>query len=453
MNRRNFLLSTAALGLAPVLSPLEALARGRSEAADHVLRITRASLEIAPGHVIQTTGYNGMVPGPMLRLKQGVPVSFDLINETDAPEFVHWHGLTTSVAVDGAEEEGSPALPPGARRRVTFTPKEAGTRWYHTHTMAMTDLTRGAYSGQYGFLYVEPKSDPGRYDLEVFLDGRHWEPTLTHRGAPDNDWTVTYGSASLGGKSLGKGEPIRVKEGQRVLFHLLNASATRQVSLALPGHKFQILALDGHPVPSPQAVETVQLAVAERVDAIVEMNQPGVWVLGAPRDADRTAGMGVVVEYAGRTGEPQFKAPPAVPWDYSLFAAAGTGAKPRPVDGTFDLEFHMMPDEGHAFNRWMVNGKEFPHTDAIKVKRGRRYRMRWHNGHEDGHPIHLHRHAFEVVRIGEKDISGLLKDTLNVPRDQTVEVEFVADNPGKSLLHCHMQHHMDYGFKTLIEYA
>ena len=113
----------------------------------------------------------------------------------------------------------------------------------------------------------------------------------------------------------------------------------------------------------------------------------------------------------------------------------------------------MMPDEGTAFNRWMVNGKEFPHTDPIKVKRGKRYRLALHNGHEDGHPIHLHRHSFEVVKIGDKPVSGLVKDTVNVPRDQTVEVEFVADNPGASLLHCHMQHHMDYGFKTLIDYA
>ena len=187
-------------------------------------------------------------------------------------------------------------LAPGATRRITFTPTHAGNRWYHTHTMAMADVTRGAYSGQYGFLYVEPKSDPGRFDQEVFLAARHWEPTIVHRPEPNNDWTVTYGISSLGERALGHGEPIRVKEGQRVLFHLLNASASRQITLALPGHRFQVIALDGNPVPRPQYVDAVQLAVAERADVIVEMNQPGVWIMGAPRDQDRTDGMGVVID-------------------------------------------------------------------------------------------------------------------------------------------------------------
>lgn len=459
MRRRDFLYTLGAASMGAGLRGLEiplhaaALKGASGKAADHTIRITRASFEAAPGRMVQTTGYNGTVPGPMLRLNEGVPVTIDLVNETDAPEFVHFHGLATSVVVDGAEEEGSPVLAPGARRRVTFTPTQAGTRWYHTHTMAMADVTRGGYSGQYGFLYVEPKRDPGHYDQEVFLAGRHWEPKILHRGDPNNDWTVDYGIYTLGERMLGHGEPIRVKEGQRVLFHLLNASATRQVNLVLPGHTFQVVSLDGNPVPTQASVEILQLAVAERADVIVEMNNPGVWVMGPAREQDRTNGMGVVIEYAGRTGEPQFVAPKQAPWDYGIFAAKEAPA-PRPEpEGRFELEFHMLPDEGKPFNRWTVNGKSFPDTDPIRVKRGKRYRLALHNGHEDGHPIHLHRHLFEVVKIGDKAVSGLWKDTVNVPRDTIVEVEFVADNPGKSLLHCHMQQHMDYGFKTLIEYA
>jgi FtsP/CotA-like multicopper oxidase with cupredoxin domain len=454
MDRRDFLLATGALTLAPAARTLNAFgaaARAGSKA-DHTLRISRASLDVAKGRTVQTTGYNGGVPGPLIRLKQGVPVTMDLVNETGAPEFVHFHGLGTSIIVDGAEEEGSPVLAAGATRRITFTPMQAGNRWYHTHTMAMADVTKGSYSGQYGFLYVEPKTDPGRFDQEVFLAARHWEPTVVHRGDPNNDWTVTYGISSLGERALGHGEPIRVKEGQRVLFHLLNASATRQVTLAMAGHKLQVVALDGNPVPRSQALDAVQLAVAERADVIVEMNNPGVWIMGAPRDQDRTDGMGVVIEYAGRTGEPQWKALTTVPWDYSQFAAEAAASRPA-VEHVFDLEFHMMADEGKAFNRWMVNGKEFPHTDPIRVKKGKRYRLALHNGHEDRHPNHQHRHLFEVVKNGDKPVSGLIKDTVNVARDQSVEVEFVADNPGASLLHCHMQHHMDYGFKTLVEYA
>jgi len=174
MDRRNFLCALGGIALAP---GARTLAAGRAHPT-HTIRIAPASLEVARGRFVKTSGYNGAVPGPLLRLKEAVPVTIDLVNDTSVPEFVHWHGLATSVAVDGAEEEGSPVLPPGQRRRITFTPSHAGTRWYHTHTMAMADVTKGAYSGQYGFLYVEPRSDPAHYDQEVFLAGRHWQPTI-----------------------------------------------------------------------------------------------------------------------------------------------------------------------------------------------------------------------------------------------------------------------------------
>src|SRR4030095_15975671 len=104
-------------------------------------------------------------------------------------------------------------------------------------------------------------------------------------------------SASFNDKMLGHGAPIRVREGQRVLFRLLNATPTQNVTLALPGHRFSVIALDGNPVPSQRSVDTLFLAPAERADVIVEMNRPGVWVLGAARDEDRNMGLGVVVGY------------------------------------------------------------------------------------------------------------------------------------------------------------
>jgi FtsP/CotA-like multicopper oxidase with cupredoxin domain len=106
-----------------------------------------------------------------------------------------------------------------------------------------------------------------------------------------------------------QGEPIPVKAGERVLFHVLNASASKIRSLALPGHLFQVVALDGNLVPHPTAVPVLWLGTAERISAIVEMKQPGVWVLGETVDEDRKRGMGVVVEYAGAKGEPQWQTP------------------------------------------------------------------------------------------------------------------------------------------------
>jgi FtsP/CotA-like multicopper oxidase with cupredoxin domain len=97
---------------------------------------------------------------------------------------------------------------------------------------------------------------------------------------------VGYEWFSINGKMLGSGDPIRVKQGERVLFHVLNASAGEIRSLALPGHVFQVIALDGNPVPKVAKVPVLWLGTAERISAIVEMKQPGVWIMGDLDDDD-----------------------------------------------------------------------------------------------------------------------------------------------------------------------
>ena len=224
------------------------------------------------------------------------------------------------------------------------------------------------------------------------------------------------------------GEPIRGKEGQRILLRLLNASATENCVLALPGHTFKIVAMDGNPVPNPKAVEVVSLAVAERIDAIVEMKSPGVWVLGSTLEKERQMGLGVVIEYAGKTGTPQWKDPSAVEWDYIQFANLQNAKNP---DETFVLTFRDSgPLNGSKFDTWTINNKSWPNTDVLNVQKGKRYRLVLRNGSGDQHPIHLHRHTFEITQIGKTHLSGLKKDVINVMPLDTVAVDFVADNPG-----------------------
>ena len=101
------------------------------------------------------------MPGPLLRLKEGQPVTIDVTNQTGNSEVVHWHGLFLPPQVDGAMEEGTPPIPAGGHARYTFTPRPAGFRWYHTHVFAGKDLHRGQYTGEHGFLLIEPRDNPG----------------------------------------------------------------------------------------------------------------------------------------------------------------------------------------------------------------------------------------------------------------------------------------------------
>ncbi len=454
MDRRQFLTATTA---AAVQMTNRALFAGISEAfqsdakADFTLRIAPVSVELAPGIIVKTIGYNGTVPGPLLRMREGVSATVEVVNDTDAEELVHWHGLSVPSEVDGASEEGTPTVPAHGRRRYTFVPKPSGTRWYHTHNMAGTDLTRGMYSGQFGFLYVEPKSEPGNYDREVFLAIHQWEPsTAIHMGPPNNGLEVSYQFASFNGRMLGHDDPIRVRNGEKILFRLLNASATDDLKIALPGHQFQVISLDGNPVLTPKSVNVLQIGVAERVDAIVEMKQPGVWILGSVSDNDRKQGMGIVVEYAGQKDEPQWNAPAREPWDYCLF---GKTQIPPDPDGKFELVFRKVPGERVRFNGWTINGKSFPNTDPLIVHPGKRYRMIFRNESGDSHPLHLHRHTFEITNFLGKLTGGVHKDVVLVNPFSTAEVDFVADNPGLTLFHCHAQLHMDFGFMNLIKYT
>jgi FtsP/CotA-like multicopper oxidase with cupredoxin domain len=437
---------------------------------DFTLKISPVTVELSPNRVVSTVGYNGTSPGPRLRMKEGVPVTVNVINDTDVPELVHFHGLLIPADVDGAEEEGTPVVPPHGNRSYGFTPAPAGTRWYHTHTMAMDDLHRGSFTGMFGFLIVEGANNPGAFDQEHYLALRDWEPYFTNQ-AMDNDDLDSTGPQpekpavldtrapglevmadifSINDKSLGAGEPIRVKQGERVMFRVLNASAIEIRHLALPGHKFNVVALDGNPVPTPAAVDVLMIGPGERVDAWVEMNQPGVWIMGAPEDPVREGGLGVVIEYANQRRTPQWMPPPKSNWDYTIFGKPPS--QPAPEE-KLDMVFEKVPRGAGKFNSFTVNGKSYPHDQEFVLKQGVRYRLTFHNRTDDAHPLHLHRHQLEISEIYGKPTSGVIKDTVVVPTYGRASVDFTADQPGLTLFHCHIQQHMDFGFKALLRYS
>ena len=156
---------------------------------------------------------------------------------------------------------------------------------------------------------------------------------------------------------LGAGEPIRVKQGERVLFHVLNGSATEIRSLALPGHAFTVVAMDGNAIPRPVTVPGLWLGTAERVSAIVEMSHPGIWIMGDMADDDRQHGMGTVVEYAGQKGKPQWVAPKPFHWNYTQFGNPEV-AVPEP-DQVFEITFAKKNAAEDGFNRWTINNVPF----------------------------------------------------------------------------------------------
>ncbi len=411
--------------------------------ADITVKIGEITLDLGPKRSVRTIAYNGQVPGPVIRVREGRTLAVDVSNSTAEHQIVHWHGLHIPPEVDGSHEEGTPPVPAGGSCRYVFTATPAGTRWYHSHTMASRNFHLATYSGQFGIFVIEPRTgaasyDLGaaRYDMDVPILLHEWDGRMV-----GDD--VEYKLFSINGKMLGAGEPVHVRPGQRALFRIVNASATMIHRLALTGHLLEVVALDGNAVPNPQKVRSVEMGPGERIDVVVEMNNPGVWILGEMDDRQREAGMGIVIEYADKKGPPRWLRGPAIPWDYTIFG--GTEAAVAP-DGRFPLEFKPKGD------RWTINGKSFPHTDPLKVRTNGRYRMIFDNQSAMTHPVHLHRHTFELSRYAGKPSSGVRKDVVMVPAWRQVEVDFTANDPGATLFHCHHQHHMEMGFMALMQY-
>ncbi len=192
----------------------------------------------------------------------------------------------------------------------------------------------------------------------------------------------------------------------------------------------------------------MELGVAERVDAIVEMSTPGVWIFGSTDATLRSRGLGTIIEYAGAQGAAVWRDPSLFsPWDYTSF---GNDSRLPAIDGRFELVLRQAM--GMA-NRWTINGRSYPETTPLAVERGKRYRLTIGNMSMMEHPIHLHGHIFELVSVDGIATSGVRKDTIVVrPMMGQVAFDVVADNPGTFLLHCHNDLHMDGGLMTTLAY-
>lgn len=378
----------------------------------HCLHIREAQVELAPGRVITTTTYDGQLPGPLLRTVVGQPVRVDVYNETDRAERVNWQGQHLA--------EDACFVPARSVRRMEFTPARPGPFLYHSNVVAAARLDAGLYSGQAGVLLVEPAALHHR-EREELIVLKDCEPFIrrTRRGCE-----IGYRSVTINGRLP---EHAEVPSG-RTLLHVLNASATETRTLGLPGHCFEVTALDGNPLPAPTRVDALQLGPGERVSARVKLNRPSGWTV---RD----------VESGG----------PAC-WDYARFGAG----QARTPDVALDMFLTRQDAARSGFNRWSINGASFSTSGSsplFRLRCGLRHRLRLHNRSDELLPVHLQHHQLEIVRVADKPTAGIFKDVVSVGAGQSLEVDFVTHHSGSALLYCTRQLHRDFGLMALLDSA
>jgi len=470
--------------------PLNLAAATQREGADGVreiyLEAREITWELAPGKRIKAMAYNGRIPGPELRLKEGERVRIVLNNALPEPTTIHWHGVDVPNQMDGVPGVTQKPVQPGETFVYEFEVTPPGTRWYHTHFQEHKQLDLGLYAP----LIIEPnKPDPFPFDREYTLVLAAWatgtgsalpstrEGTAGGRGGMGGmmgggmgrmmegmmgrggmggmmggGHTPAYDTMTINGKAYPATQPLKARKGERVRLRLVNASADHTHVIRLAGHRLKVTHTDGNPLVQAVEVEAVPIAPSERYDVQFVAERPGAWFFYCAEPGHPGAGEQVLVVYEGSEG-----AQPEAPvqgvtglnlWHYDLGQGRQILPPPSGPERTFDLTLSggMMGSDA-----WTINDKRYPNTDPLRLRKGDRVRVAFSNMSMEAHPMHLHGQSFKVLDVnGRRLAAPIAKDSVDVEAHMgSVVIEFTAHNPGDWFFHCHKPMHMEGGMITL----
>ena len=448
-------------------------------------RSARVSL-VGAGHsntVVWT--YDGAVPGPTLRVRQGVPLRAVVENGLDEGTTVHWHGMRLPNAMDGVPGLTQPPIRPGERFTYAFTPQDAGTFWYHPHANGLEQIGRGLA----GVLIVE-EPEPPPFDRELVWGLSDWRLTEGAQIAPGFGNRMSAMMAGRIGNVVTLNgripDSVAVRAGERVRLRLANLSVARIMALRFEGHRPVVVALDGQPCePHEPANGRLLLGAAMRADVVLDMQgDPG----GRYRVTDDF--------YGGRMAytlvELAYEAAPPIR-THPSDAPVRLPPNPLPQPDMANAENHEMALQGGGMSGmgmmsggdrgmmgrgmmrgrgmggmgmmrggalWAINGSSMTGDSPdgmppmLTLTRGRTIRLTFRNETAWWHPMHLHGHSFKVLaRDGAPVPHDVWSDTVLVAPREVVEVAFVADNSGDWMLHCHVMDHQTAGLMTVLRVA
>ena len=391
----------------------------------------KAKVALASGRTIDAWTFNGQLPGPELRVRQGDLVEATLVNEDiDKGVTIHWHGVDVPNAEDGVAGVTQDAVMPGERYVYRFRADQLGTFWYHSHQVSSTQVKRGLY----GAFVIEPRTAALGRTLDV--------TAIAH------DFS--------GATAIGRHDGVQrraVLPGTHVRLRLVNTNNAGE-RFTVSGTPYRVVAIDGTDINGPTRVDaqTLDLAAGGRYDIAFEMpnysvrlgleGTPTALYLGSDPDDPQVAG-------------PRSDAEDFDPANYGRPKRTLLGSTTR-FDRTFtmDLGKRIGFIDGKPGYHWSINGKLFPETPMYVVRRGDRVKMHVVNDTGARHPMHLHGHHVLVLSRNGRPVTGSpwWVDTLNVLPNEEYEVAFLADNPGIWMDHCHNLPHAAKGMTMHLAY-
>ncbi len=433
----------------------------------------RARLVPEPHPTTPAWCYNGRVPGPELRVRQGNRLRIEVSNALAEETTVHWHGLRLPNAMDGVPHLTQKPIAPGETFTYEFDAVDAGTFWYHPHQRSFEQVGRGLY----GPLIVEESNAP-QVDRDVTWVLDDWR--LTQNAAISEDFGAAMDmshAGRLGNTVTTNGrvpDIFAVRRGERIRLRLINAANARIFALDFSDHAPRIIALDGQPVTPHAAPDgLVVLGPAMRADVILDCiadSGAKVPLIDRAYRGNEFQLLDVVYD-----DTPLREAPPV--WEVALPA----NPIPEPdlatarrhevlftggmMGGMVEREMGLdqsggmmgggimgMRHDGRGI--WFINGKaaEGHMLDPfLTLERNASHVLQMTNATAFDHPIHLHGHSFRVIsRDGKPTELREWQDTVLIAPRERVEIAFVADNPGDWMFHCHILEHQAAGMMGVI---
>ena len=428
-----------------------------------------AAIAGAPHPPTPVWTYNGTVPGPDIRVRQGERVRIRVENRLPEETTVHWHGIRLPNAMDGVPHLTQPPIGSGETFSYEFDCQDAGTFWYHPHQRSFAQVGRGLS----GPLIVE-ELEPYPVDRDVTWMLSDWRLRKDARISDDFGNLHDVSHAGRIGNTVTVNGTIRdafeVRRGERVRLRLVNAANARIFGLAFESHIPWIVALDGHPV-EPHVPEggRVVIGPAMRVDLVIDMTG----ALGGRFKVTDSFYRGLeyrlldLAYLQDALSPPRTTAVPPLPpnpvlepdlssaqrHDVVLGGGMMGSMAGAMVHGEL-MDVRTMLRQGLV---WAINGVAATghvHEPMATLARGSTHVLTIANETMWWHPMHLHGHTFRVLsRNGVQTLRREWQDTVLVAPRERVEIAFVADNPGDWMFHCHVLEHQAGGMMGALRVA
>lgn len=399
---------------------------------------------IVPPYTTSVWAYNGTIPGPVIRIRLGDTLKLTLKNELSQPTTVHWHGVRVPNAMDGVPGVTQPPIQPGSSFTYQFTPKDAGTFWFHPHINAAEQIERGLH----GVLIVEDPGEPSySQDLVWVLDD--W--LFTNGGEIYSKFVTRHDLAHDGrwGNLLtvnGKYQPtIKVKAGERIRIRMINVANGRVFKPLFEQLSPVVIAVDGMLAKAPFVLKHFFLAPGNRVDLDIIIPKAAAGKTFALQDAFTRNNIDLAfiqVASAEPVATPSFKSPQA------KYFPQWSDALKIPVAHDFILDAKRGGVYGIS---WMIDDKVWPEGKAYELQSGKFTRLRINNKSSRIHPMHLHGQFFKVIaKNGKKVEENYWRDTVLVGPKESVDIGLVPVDKGLWANHCHILEHAESGMMSTI---